>query len=230
VSDEFNVFAWSMAIPLCDDLWLGMKARNIAIIDQGYLRPLELEVLQEMGRNDTVPLHLSMALGGLSEMWVFYLYEFLRTWRKKAEQIIKLADQYERTKPAKRAKLNAANVEAAKGKEKFTHGAISSHSEDIARIGDPTFVKAVKDYYNGIEGLFSCAEALRVTLAKHEVPKSAGLIAESPGYARLNMMVGSHYWHFVNKEGGLERLDRRELANMFLGIDEDIEMSGDGRD
>src|SRR5258707_15054651 len=41
MSDEFNVFIWSMAIPLCDDLWLGMKARNIAIIDQGYLRPLE---------------------------------------------------------------------------------------------------------------------------------------------------------------------------------------------
>jgi hypothetical protein len=43
----------------------------------------------------------------------------------------------------------------------------------------------------------------------------------------MNQMTGSLYWHFVGEHGGLEKIDRRELANAFFDIDEDIEMSED---
>ena len=29
--EDFNLLTWSMGVPLCDDLWLGMQIRNIAL-------------------------------------------------------------------------------------------------------------------------------------------------------------------------------------------------------
>ena len=41
----FNLFTWSMSIPLVDeDLWLGMQARNLAIVDMGAIREIETNV------------------------------------------------------------------------------------------------------------------------------------------------------------------------------------------
>ena len=80
-------------------------------------------------------------------------------------------------------------------------------------------MQSVKVYYDKTAGLFGAVEALRVTLAKHEVPKSRRMMAEAPGYARMDLFTGSLYWHFINEHGGLEKLDRRELSNDFLGFE-----------
>lgn len=85
----------------------------------------------------------------------------------------------------------------------------------MAKIHDPDFIAVIKGYRDKSDGLFSMVEALRVTLAKHEVPKSNKLVASTPGYARMNQMTGSLYWHFVNEHGGLEKIDRRDLQTHF---------------
>jgi hypothetical protein len=53
---------------------------------------------------------------------------------------------------------------------------------------------------------------------KHEVPKKRGMVAEMPGYARIDVVKGTLYWQFIDAQGGLQRLDRREAANYFLDI------------
>jgi hypothetical protein len=35
----------------------------------------------------------------------------------------------------------------------------------------------------------------------------------------MDLFTGSLYWHFINEHGGLEKLDRRELSNDFLGFE-----------
>lgn len=225
--EEFSLMSWSMALPLGDDTWLGMQARNIAIVDQIYLRPLELQELQAWAQEERTPGQFLYPLNALSQMWVFSLYEWLRTWRARADYLMKMADQHGRTKPTKKAKLVKASVAGAKSKERHTIGTISFLAEHVAKIHDPDFIAVIKGYRDKSDGLFSMVEALRVTLAKHEVPKSNKLVASTPGYARMNQMTGSLYWHFVNEHGGLEKIDRRELANAFFEIDEDIEMSED---
>jgi hypothetical protein len=35
---------WSMGIPLSDDLWLGMQLRNVAMVDQIFMRFPDLVV------------------------------------------------------------------------------------------------------------------------------------------------------------------------------------------
>ena len=45
VPKDFSVIAWASNIPLCDDLWFRMQARNIATVDIAIIRPMELEAL-----------------------------------------------------------------------------------------------------------------------------------------------------------------------------------------
>ncbi len=71
-----------------------------------------------------------------------------------------------------------------------------------------------------MDWLFRDAEALRVTLAKHEVPKTKGLFAEAPGYGRMSYADGSMYWFVTLKDDSQIKVDRRELGNAFLGIDD----------
>jgi hypothetical protein len=108
VPKKFNVIAWASGITLCDDLWMRMQAQNIAVVDIAIVRPMELEALCAYSREERIG-ELSMPLSALSQMWIFSLYEFLRTWRRRAEQILEIADQYVRTKPDKQAKY-LANV------------------------------------------------------------------------------------------------------------------------
>jgi hypothetical protein len=168
VPKNFSVISWFMGIPLCDDLWLGMQAQHIAAVEIAIIRPLELHTTQkifnEEGYGDVM-----MALNGVSQMWLFALYEFLRTWRQRATQLLQLADQYARTKPVKQKAFLAKILADAKGKEKHVFSRMSFYSHHISKIADPDFVALIKAYYDKTDGWFGFIEELRMNLAKHEV-------------------------------------------------------------
>jgi hypothetical protein len=220
-TEEFNLLTWSSTIPLCDDLWLGMQARNIAIVDMTMLRRIEGSALAEYARTDRTPTMILMTLSALSQMWIFSLYEFLRTWRERAKHIIKIADEYQTVLPRKKAAFLEKSVATAQGKEKHVRIAITFASLHVSKIEDPKFVKVVRDYFDATEGLFREIEGLRVTLAKHEIPDTRGFFAEAPGYARMSYWTGSLYWHYQDKHDGTIRVDRRVIANAFFGITDD---------
>jgi len=94
-----------------------------------------------------------------------------------------------------------------------------SVSPNSLRSFDPDFVASVKAYYDKTDGWFGFIEELRMNLAKHEVLKSRKLVAEMPGYARIDIVTGTLYWQFIDAQGGLQKLDRREAANFFLDIE-----------
>ena len=218
----FNIFSWSGDIPLCDDLWLGMQARNIAIVDQIIIRRIEQEALEAYHERDRTPTDILLVLSALSQMWVFSLYEFLRTWRQRARGLLKLADECAALPETKRAAFIRGVVAKARDKERFIKVAPTFYSEHVKKIGDKEFADALRAYFDKTDGLFRGVEGLRVTLAKHEVPKTPGLVAEAPGYGRMDLYTGGLYWHFALNDGSLGRVSRRELGNGFLGIDEDI--------
>jgi hypothetical protein len=68
--ENFNIMSWSMAVPLCDDLWVGMQLRNIASVDFSVIRNIEAEALEEWFRTERTPSHILMVLSGLSQMWI----------------------------------------------------------------------------------------------------------------------------------------------------------------
>jgi hypothetical protein len=206
-----------MSIPLCDDMWLGMQAQHIAAVEIAIIRPLELHTARKIF-NEEGYVDVMMALNGVSQMWLFALYEFLRTWRQRATQLLQLADQYSKTKPIKQKAFLTKTVADAKGKEKHIFSGISFYSHHISKIADTDFVASVKAYYDKTDGWFCFIEELRMNLAKHEVPKARGMVAEMPGYARIDLVRGTLYWQFIDTQGGLQKLDRREAAKFFLDI------------
>ena len=221
MSNQFNILSWSSEIPLCDDVWLGMQARNIAMVDLSIIRPMEADALAAYMKREKTPLEHLLPLSALSQMWSFSLYEFLRTWRQRAKELLELADAYNAAAPGEqKAHLDAA-VEKAKERDRFASLVPSSFSEHVAQIADVSFMRSLRGYYEWTEPLFREAEVLRVTLAKHEVPKTKGMFAEAPGYGRMSYRDGSIYWFINLKDGSSIKVDRRELANTFLGIEDD---------
>src|SRR5689334_19321005 len=97
VPANFSIINWFMSIPLCDDVWLGMQAQHIAAVEIAIIRPLELQTAQKVFNGGSYG-DVMMALNGVSQMWLFSLYEFWRTWRQRAKQLLDLADQYTKTK------------------------------------------------------------------------------------------------------------------------------------
>jgi hypothetical protein len=217
VPKDFSIISWFMSIPLCDDVWLGMQAQHIAAVEIGIIRPLELHTARKIF-NEEGYADVMMALNGVSQMWLFALYEFLRTWRQRAMQLLQLADQYAKTKPAKQKAFLSKTLTDAKGKEKHILSGVSFYSHHISKIADADFVASIKAYYDKTDGWFGFIEELRMNLAKHEVPKKRGMVAEMPGYARMGLVTGTLYWQFIDAQGGLQKLDRREAANFFLDI------------
>lgn len=45
------------------------------------------------------------------------------------------------------------------------------------------------------------------------------MVAEMPGYARMDLISGTLYWQYTDPHGHLAKLDRREAANFFLDIE-----------
>ena len=220
--EDFNLMTWSMGVPLCEDVWLGMQLRNIAIVDLGLLRDIELAAMQSYFADDRIDRNTLMLLSATSQMWVYSLYEFMRTWRSKAKHILKTAAEYETAAPRKKKKFLQQVLDNTEGKHKFVRIAPHFYREQLTKINDPAFVATIQAYYDDTAGLFGEVSILRVALAKHEVEGKPGFAAEAPGYGRMSCWTGSLYWHLNNKEGYQERVERVELANAFLGIELDI--------
>ena len=60
--------------------------------------------------------------------------------------------------------------------------------------------------------MFHRVEAVRVTLAKHEVPRSKQVYAAAAGYARIDMANGSIQWFIDLGRNETEVTSRRDLV------------------
>src|SRR5688500_9927863 len=79
-------------LPLLDEVFLGMQALNIHLVD-GYLEQLEAELLQEYIERERTPTESALFVSALSQMWVFATYELLRTWRQRVRDVLRWADR-----------------------------------------------------------------------------------------------------------------------------------------
>ena len=67
-------------LPLCDEPYLGMQVMNLGVVD-GFLENQEARLLAEYMETERTPLQIGVFVSALSQMWIFALYELLRTWR-----------------------------------------------------------------------------------------------------------------------------------------------------
>jgi hypothetical protein len=219
-AEEFSVYAWYSTIPMTDDLYLGMQAQNIAVVDMMVIRQLENQALEEFfSDRDRVVFETSQLLSALSQMWVFALYEFLRTWRQRARTLLGFADKLAtlKTDEERTAYMNEI-TEGVKAKGRFVKLAPVFYYEHVSKVGDKDFITAVRNYKDRTDALFRQVEAIRMPLAKHEIAGKEKLFAEAPGYGGISKLTGSMYWQIVLTDGTVDMIERRRLSDSFLGV------------
>jgi hypothetical protein len=215
----FNIFGWSDTIPFSDDVWLGMQARNIVIVDR-IVRHFEQVALNGFYENDRFSMDDLMPLNAMSQVWIFALYEFLPTWLQRASKLIGYADRLAGMKTtAERAVFLKAIEAEAREKGKYVRFAPVFYYDHVARVGDEKFIASIRTYREKIRLLFRDLEAIRMPLAKHEISgtKASKFMAEAPGYGRVNVMTGSVYWQIALTDGTVDVIDRHSLADRFFG-------------
>jgi len=210
------------SLPVLDDEpYLYMQVMNLGIVD-GFLVDLERQLLREYMETERTPLPDALLVSALSQLWIFGVYELLRTWRQRWREVLRFSDELE--------KLSGPMREAHIARNKAKLQAASPYSDDMTipqwrsfeRVAnDRDFLSGARKAYASSEFLSRKIEALRVHLAKHEMPKVKGSIALAPGYGRIDMSNGSIYWQVLLRGNEVDLISRRDIADACRALVED---------
>jgi hypothetical protein len=203
-------------LPLLDELFLGMQAMNVDLVDE-YLEEQEGQLLQEFIEKERTPIPTALLVSALSQMWVFAVYELLRTWRARVQEVLRwdkrlqalAGDERVAAVVAKREEIQRRASEARDAELRW---------QLFKRADDPEFVDKLRSALNRAEVAYHAVEAVRLTLAKHEVPRRARIYARAPGYGRIDMSNGSIYWQLDLGRNEVIVISRRELADALRAL------------
>ena len=187
---------------LGDDPFLSGQAFNLAIVDE-WLTQIEEELLHQLFREDRTPMPEAVFVSAQSQMWIFAAYELLRTWRQRAEDLRKLA-----SKGGLELKLAALRRDVG-----FVHFGREVRAGQIEKVlEDPARVEAISDDLKRTYIPFTRLEAIRVSLAKHEVRKRHNSVALHPGYGRINQWCGALDYEIEHGRTSVGTINRRDIA------------------
>lgn len=213
------------ALPLlADDLYLKMQAANLAAVD-ALLESMETQLLHEYIELDRTPIPTFNMVSALSQLWVFGVYELLRTWRQRARQVLRFADDVRSLAPEERAARIASQKEKVRSASADPDHAHPRHYRAFEQAAtDEGYANGIRATLDRSERPFRRIEALRVHLAKHEMPKTKWSFGMAPGYGRIDSTTGSIWWQVPLRGMEVDSLTRREVASECrkLGSDQPL--------
>jgi hypothetical protein len=190
-----------------------MQGQNVMLVDF-YLQDLERDLLRLYIEIERTPFPDVLIVSALNQMWIFALYELLRTWRQRVRD---LKQEVQKVVAAPVAPISPDEDE--EDPVNIADFAMVYRNRHLKRLREePTFAAELNDAYGRIEPLFRRIEALRMNLAKHEVPKMKGVPALAPGYGRIDMMSGSMTWQVDLGNMTVDMVSRRSLADQLRRI------------
>jgi prepilin-type processing-associated H-X9-DG protein len=208
-----NIYLLLRQLPLFDELYLGMQAMNVGLVD-GHVEGMEQSLWELHMEMESTPVPEAMLVSALSQMWIFALYELLRTWRQRTKELVRYATELHSADEPQRRQLTARMKKQLKEAGMFAIGGAYIHENAFERVEkSDDMLNKLKAALDGLEPVFRKLEFVRVTLAKHEIPKTKGLLASAPGYGRIGTMTGSTTWQVILKDGSLKMISRRDIAD-----------------
>lgn len=193
---------------LGDDPYLRMQAMNLGMVDP-FLADLEEQLLRKLIDQERTPIPDTMFVSAQSQMWLFAAYELLRTWHQRTADMIKWHEN-----GGLELKLRA--LEEDKGYPHFGRAYRAAQIRKV--IDDPSLVSRIRDDRRRVHMLFVRLEALRVSLAKHEVYRREGSVALAPGYGRINRWCGALDYELENGKYSIGYVNRRDIADDIRGL------------
>ena len=193
---------------LGDDPYLRMQAFNIGIVDP-FLMDLEYQTLRKLIDDERTPLPEAAFLSAQSQMWIFAVYELLRTWRQRSREMIKWADS-----GGLAQKRDALALE--KGYQHFGKRIRADQINSI--IERPERLEDIRRDLKRAHILFARIEYIRISLAKHEVRQKNNSVALRPGYGRINSWCGALDYEIENGKYSLGYINRRNIADEIRAL------------
>ncbi len=193
---------------LGDDPYLSMQVTNVAIVDD-FLMQVEAEAAKEQIQNDRVPIDQLVFLTAQTQMWLFAVYELLRTWRQRVSDALKLHNNGG-------LQLKIDHLRKGDGLAEFGSQIRARQLEAVR--DDPMLVEKLRSDQRRVHVIFGTIEALRVSIAKHEVAGMRNSIAHMPGYARLDLMTGSLKYELSMGPVIYDYVSRRGIADGIRAI------------
>jgi hypothetical protein len=200
-------------LPLFTEPYLHMQAMNLDLVD-AFLVEQETSLLHEYFEQERTPFPAAMFVSAFCQLWIFGLYELLRTWRQRGRDVLRWSREFHALPAADRATRLTAKRREIERRAADPRGAEVFHWPAYeAAASDPAFGETIRKALDRSERLFRRIEAFRVTLAKHEMPGLPGSFAMAPGYGGIDMTDGSIYWQVVLRENEVDLVSRRTLAD-----------------
>jgi hypothetical protein len=91
---------------LFDELYLGMQAMNVGVMDL-HIEEMEQSLWNLYMEMERTPVPEATLVSALSQMWVFALYELLRTWRQRVRELVDYGDKLRSAGKSEKKKLIA---------------------------------------------------------------------------------------------------------------------------
>lgn len=203
------------ALPvISDDVYLRLQAFNLGLVD-ALLNDWEHTLISEYHEQESTPTSTAGTVGSVGQLWVFGLYELLRTWRQRGRELLAFADGLggldaeARQNRLAAKRVDVQNASADPGRPNPAHIAAF---EQV--VNEPGFGASLRDALDRSEWPFKKLEALRIQLAKHELPGSKGSYSMSPGYTRIDEITQSICWEVSLGDMEIEIVSRRALADL----------------
>jgi hypothetical protein len=203
-------------LPLFDDVFLRMQAFSLSLLNQ-WLNQLEAELVADLITQERTPPD-TMFVAAIGQLWVFGIYELLRTWRQRANDLLDFASRVRAAKGPARRKLIDEKKRALQRPGLDQLGSDMRWSQFRKVINSVRFTDRLTKAVDKFEYTFRRLEALRVALAKHEMPKAKGIPATFPGYARIDTVTGSILWQTSLMGNEVDVLTRRGIADDCIAI------------
>lgn len=195
-----------------DDLYLAMQATNLELVDTS-LEDLEAALLAEYMELERTPSMSTMFVSALSQLWLFGVYELLRTWRQRAKEVLRWHNQLQSQPVGEREKLLAGKRREIEHRSANPEWAVVEHWSSYERVASEISLgEEVGRAIDRTELVYKRIEAFRVALAKHELPGSKGSFAMAPGYGRIDLSTGSITWRVILRGNEVDSISRREIA------------------
>ncbi|SRR5712692_5493213 len=176
-ASDIGLAAALRTLPLFTEPYLHMQAMNLDLVDR-FLVQQEAQLLHEYLEKEQTPFPTTMFVSALCQLWIFGLYELLRTWRQRSREVLRWSREFHAVPAADRPARLAAKRREIEKRAADPRSAEAFHWPVYeATASDPAFGETIRKALDRSERLFRRIEAFRVTLAKHEMPGMPGSFA-----------------------------------------------------
>jgi hypothetical protein len=194
-------------LALFDDMFLSMQGMNLAITDQ-HITHAEYALLEALREQDRTPSDMAMFVSAWTQMWIFALYELLRTWRQRIKVL---------TEHHKKGALE--DYIARLGNDPMNPAASMRRGQAKRLLAEPLLAGVLLDDRAKMNGVFKKAERLRMNLAKHEQLHGGPQIPRAPGYGRINGLCGALDYMVHENGNNYIIINRRDLAEEIRRVE-----------